>query len=1383
MFQRANAFNQDIRKWTVTAAASRTHMFLNAPAMTAVYGTHPLYGDTPRREFFYADNVATLEELAFPNNGLATINFQRNTLNYNVTIFDEKGIEIRVRPTEFDNVGHANASVSIGGSGPLVLDAQGYATHTVPVTMTRANPAQTVSIDVTSPDGTTVLTYTLNLSTRVIDDTNFMNFVNACLVEDPVGGICPNWASGAGLPTMPNWDVSDVTQMTAALARKPTFNGDISKWDTSNVTIMLGMFQLSPNFNQDISDWDVSNVTQFSGMFSDATAFNQDIRKWAVTAGADLRWMFPRANAMHARFAGTTYFADTPRAPFFYAYDTDTLENLSFPNDPSVAISFNRQTRVYNLTVPDNPSIDISLGVSDFSNVNGQTATVTVDTNPVVLDPQGNGTYTLPLTGAVGIPQVVTIEVTASDGVTVGTYTLNLTIDFLTNANIAAAVNACLSEAPITGNCTNYAATTGRPIMSNWNVIHVTDMSSLFKNYANFNGNISAWNVSNVTNMQAMFNNATAFNQDISTWLVGNVTDMSSMFSNATSFDKALSVWNVGNVANMSSMFESAAAFNSSLKDWNVSSVTDMSRMFENATIFDQDIGGWTVTNVSDMSRMFKDARAFNQNIGPWRPQNLTNMRSVFLGAHSFNQDIRHWDVSKVTSMSELFYDARVFNQDISGWNVSNVTDMGGMFAYSAFNYNIGGWNVGNVTSIAGMFQSNIAFNQDISLWNTSNMTSMGGAFEGSRFFNQDISTWDTSKVTSFDYMFKDALFMNADLRRWEVGPTATLTNMFDNAQSQQAKFNAHPFFGNTPRREFFYARDVATLEDLNFPNEPNVAIAFNPATLAYNVRVPDKPTLDIGAWVTEYDNVQRPNATVKIDGTPVTFNTQGVLTHTVQLNMTPSTPSQVVLVEVTSPDTGTTQTYTLTLTAEIITDANLAAHVAGCLNEAPVTGLCTNYAAAQLIPTMPFWKTKYVTDLSNVFQGRGTFDANISAWDTSGVTTLASAFASASAFNQDISLWDTSKVTDMSSAFQQSTAFDQDIGRWDVNAVTSFGNMLDSAATFDQEIRGWNLNPAVTAADLTSMFSGATGMHATYTGVSGFANSPTLSFFNRSPDATLASLSVNGALSPIAFTPGVQTYSVTLPYQTNAIVNLTVNEFDHTQLSYASAAVNGTSVTLNTTGSGIASVLLTATPNTAQAVNIVVTAPDGSTLTYTVNITRQSNDASLSNLISSIGSLSPVFAPATTAYGVTVPHAATTVTLTPTVNEPNATVVINGGNPITLSVGLNPIAVTVTSQDGSTTLTYTVTVTRLPSSDATLSNLTSSTGTLTPGFAPATTAYSFTVVNAVTTLTLTPTVNEPNATAVVNNGNPIALAVGANPILVEVTAQDGTTRSPIRSP
>ena len=93
--------------------------------------------------------------------------------------------------------------------------------------------------------------------------------------------------------------------------------------------------------------------------------------------------------------------------------------------------------------------------------------------------------------------------------------------------------------------------------------------------------------------------------------------------------------------------------------------------------------------------------------------------------------------------------------------------------------------------------------------------------------------------------------------------------------------------------------------------------------------------------------------------------------------------------------------------------------------------------------------------------------------------------------------------------------------------------------------------------------------------------------------------------------------------------------------------------------------------------------------------------------------------------------NAVTTLTLTPTVNDPNATAVVNTGNPITLAVGTNPILVEVTAQDGTTKITYTVTVTRAAgalSSDATLSNLTSSTGTLTPSFAPATTAYSLAV-------------------------------------------------------
>ena len=70
---------------------------------------------------------------------------------------------------------------------------------------------------------------------------------------------------------------------------------------------------------------------------------------------------------------------------------------------------------------------------------------------------------------------------------------------------------------------------------------------------------------------------------------------------------------------------------------------------------------------------------------------------------------------------------------------------------------------------------------------------------------------------------------------------------------------------------------------------------------------------------------------------------------------------------------------------------------------------------------------------------------------------------------------------------------------------------------------------------------------------------------------------------------------------------------------------------------------------------------------------------------------------------------------------------------------------------------TYTVTVTRAAplSSNADLSNLTLSAGTLTPAFAPGTTSYTASVSNATTSITETPTAAQPNATITVN-GSPV---------------------------
>jgi hypothetical protein len=100
--------------------------------------------------------------------------------------------------------------------------------------------------------------------------------------------------------------------------------------------------------------------------------------------------------------------------------------------------------------------------------------------------------------------------------------------------------------------------------------------------------------------------------------------------------------------------------------------------------------------------------------------------------------------------------------------------------------------------------------------------------------------------------------------------------------------------------------------------------------------------------------------------------------------------------------------------------------------------------------------------------------------------------------------------------------------------------------------------------------------------------------------------------------------------------------------------------------------------------------------LTYTV----LSNNANLSGLTLSSGTLSPAFASATTSYSAAVPNSMTSVNITPTVADSTATIKVNSvnaasGSPtsVNLNTGPNTITVLVTAQDG-TVKTYTVTAT-----------------------------------------------------------------------------------------
>jgi hypothetical protein len=187
-----------------------------------------------------------------------------------------------------------------------------------------------------------------------------------------------------------------------------------------------------------------------------------------------------------------------------------------------------------------------------------------------------------------------------------------------------------------------------------------------------------------------------------------------------------------------------------------------------------------------------------------------------------------------------------------------------------------------------------------------------------------------------------------------------------------------------------------------------------------------------------------------------------------------------------------------------------------------------------------------------------------------------------------------------------------------------------------------------------------------------------------------------------------------------------------------------------------------------------------------------------LTSLRISDGTLTPSFVQSTTVYTVAVPNSVHTLVVTSTTSSPNATIDVNGTGaisgtgfgPIALLVGPNPITVTVTAANGGTTRTYVVIVTRAPSSNADLGNLSAATGgganiPLNPApFNGATVSYSGTVAHEVVSGTVTATAADTAATIVVNGSavasgspaGPFVLNVGANVFTVTVTAQDGTT-------
>ena len=214
---------------------------------------------------------------------------------------------------------------------------------------------------------------------------------------------------------------------------------------------------------------------------------------------------------------------------------------------------------------------------------------------------------------------------------------------------------------------------------------------------------------------------------------------------------------------------------------------------------------------------------------------------------------------------------------------------------------------------------------------------------------------------------------------------------------------------------------------------------------------------------------------------------------------------------------------------------------------------------------------------------------------------------------------------------------------------------------------------------------------------------------------------------------------------------------------------------------------VISGTPTAAGAFSFTVQATDSSSIsgqrTYSGSVAAATVVLTPAASTLPAARLNTAYAGQTfTASGGTAPYTYASSGTLPTGMTFNASTGVLGGTP----TAAGSFTFTITATDSSTgtgapftsgSTSYTLVVN---STNADLSALALSSGTLAPGFGAGTLAYTATVPNTSSTVTVTATAADAGATILVNGAaasTPVALNVGSNTVSIEVTAQDGTTK------
>ena len=190
--------------------------------------------------------------------------------------------------------------------------------------------------------------------------------------------------------------------------------------------------------------------------------------------------------------------------------------------------------------------------------------------------------------------------------------------------------------------------------------------------------------------------------------------------------------------------------------------------------------------------------------------------------------------------------------------------------------------------------------------------------------------------------------------------------------------------------------------------------------------------------------------------------------------------------------------------------------------------------------------------------------------------------------------------------------------------------------------------------------------------------------------------------------------------------------------------------------------------------INIVVTAENGDSRIYTLNVTRKKNSNAdlLSITTDKDVILNPTFDKDNVNYQIEVENDIDELTILGVAEE--KTTKVSGNGTYKLQVGENQVILTATAEDG-TTKTYTLNINRHKSSNCNARIIIAKESVLDPTFDKNITTYELRVLENVTSLNLIVTPEDSNATyKIEGNEN---FEIGNNIVKVIIIAEDSTTK------